>query len=129
LCRGNFRSSWAASGGYDHVAEALFGELKVDGYFLEFDDARSGTFAPLRFVPKGKKVVLGLLTSKRGELEKKDDVKRRIDEAAKYVPLDQICLSPQCGFSSTSEGNAITVEQQFQKLRLVVETAREVWPD
>jgi len=129
LCRGNFRSSWAASGGYDHVAEALFGELKVDGYFLEFDDARSGTFAPLRFVPKGKKVVLGLLTSKRGELEKKDDLKRRIDEAAKYVPLDQICLSPQCGFSSTSEGNALTVDQQFQKLRLVVETVREVWAD
>ena len=111
------------------MAEALFGELKVDGYFLEFDDARSGTFAPLRFVPKGKKVVLGLLTSKRGELEKKDDLKRRIDEAAKYVPLDQICLSPQCGFSSTSEGNALTMDQQFQKLRLVVETAREIWPD
>jgi 5-methyltetrahydropteroyltriglutamate--homocysteine methyltransferase len=129
LCRGNFRSSWAASGGYDHVAEALFGELNVDGYFLEFDDARSGTFAPLRFVPKGKKVVLGLLTSKRGELEKKDDIKRRIDEAAKYVPLDQICLSPQCGFSSTSEGNSLSMEQQFQKLRLVVETARETWSD
>ena len=111
------------------MAEALFGELKVDGYFLEFDDARSGTFAPLRFVPKGKKVVLGLLTSKRGELEKKDDLKRRIDEAAKYVPLDQICLSPQCGFSSTSEGNALTLDQQFKKLRLVVEIAREVWSD
>src|SRR5580658_5039841 len=129
LCRGNFRSSWAASGGYDHVAEALFGELQVDGYFLEFDDARSGTFAPLRFVPKGKKVVLGLLTSKRGELENKDDLKHRIDEATKYVPLDQICLSPQCGFSSTSEGNALTMDQQFDKLRLVVETAREVWTD
>jgi 5-methyltetrahydropteroyltriglutamate--homocysteine methyltransferase len=129
LCRGNFRSSWAASGGYDHVAEALFGELNVDGYFLEFDDARSGTFAPLRFVPKGKKVVLGLLTSKRGELEKKDDLKRRIDDAATYVPLDQICLSPQCGFSSTSEGNALTVDQQFKKLALVVETAREIWAD
>jgi 5-methyltetrahydropteroyltriglutamate--homocysteine methyltransferase len=129
LCRGNFRSSWAASGGYDHVAEALFGDLNVDGYFLEFDDARSGTFAPLRFVPKGKKVVLGLLTSKRGELENKDDLKRRVDEAAKYVPLDQLCLSPQCGFSSTSEGNALTIDQQFQKLRLVVETAREIWPD
>src|SRR3984957_8276412 len=129
LCRGNFRSSWAASGGYDHVAEALFGELNVDGYFLEFNDARSGTFAPLRFVPKGKKVVLGLLTSKRGELENKDDLKRRIDEASKYVPLDQICLSPQCGFSSTSEGNALSMDQQFQKLRLVVETAREVWND
>jgi 5-methyltetrahydropteroyltriglutamate--homocysteine methyltransferase len=129
LCRGNFRSSWAASGGYDHVAEALFGELNVDGYFLEFDDARSGTFAPLRFVPRGKKVVLGLLTSKRGELEDKDDLKRRVDEAAKYVPLDQLCLSPQCGFSSTSEGNALTMDQQFGKLRLVVETAREIWPD
>lgn len=129
LCRGNFRSSWAASGGYDHVAEALFGDLNVDGYFLEFDDARSGTFAPLRFVPKGKKVVLGLLTSKRGELESKDDLKRRIDEASKFVPLDQICLSPQCGFSSTVEGNALTTDQQFAKLRLVVETAREIWPD
>ena len=129
LCRGNFRSSWAASGGYDHVAEALFGELNVDGYFLEFDDARSGTFAPLRFVPKGKKVVLGLLTSKRGDLENKDDLRRRIDEAAKYVALDQICLSPQCGFSSTSEGNALTMDQQFDKLRLVVETAREIWRD
>ncbi len=129
LCRGNFRSSWAASGGYDHVAEALFGDLNVDGYFLEFDDARSGSFAPLRFVPKGKKVVLGLLTSKRGELENKDDLKRRIDEASKYVPLDQICLSPQCGFSSTSEGNALTRDQQFAKLRLAVETAREIWPD
>jgi len=129
LCRGNFRSSWAASGGYDHVAEALFGELNVDGYFLEFDDARSGTFAPLRFVPKGKKVVLGLLTSKRGDLENKDDLRRRIDEAAKYVALDQICLSPQCGFSSTSEGNSLTMDQQFQKLGLVVETAREIWRD
>jgi len=130
LCRGNYRSSWAASGGYDHVAEALFGELNVDGYFLEFDDARSGTFAPLRFLPKGKKkVVLGLLTTKRGEIENKDDLKRRIDEAARIVPLDQLCLSPQCGFSSTSEGNALTMDQQFQKLRLVVETAREVWPD
>jgi 5-methyltetrahydropteroyltriglutamate--homocysteine methyltransferase len=129
LCRGNFRSSWAASGGYDHVAEALFGELKVDSYFLEYDDARSGTFAPLRFVPKGKKVVLGLVTSKKGDLEKKDDLKRRIDVAAKYVPLDQLCLSPQCGFSSTVEGNALTQDQQFEKLRLIVETAREVWDD
>ncbi|MBV9770242.1 MAG: 5-methyltetrahydropteroyltriglutamate--homocysteine S-methyltransferase [Bryobacterales bacterium] len=129
LCRGNFRSSWAASGGYDYVAEALFGELNVDGYFLEFDDARSGSFAPLRFVPKGKKVVLGLVTSKRPEIENKDGLKRRVDEAAKYVPLDQICLSPQCGFASTFEGNALTIDQQFQKLRLVVETAREIWPD
>lgn len=127
LCRGNYRSSWAASGGYDHVAEALFGELNVDGYFLEFDDARSGTFAPLRFLPKGKKVVLGLLTTKRGALENKDQLKRRIDEAAQVVPLDQLCLSPQCGFSSTSEGNALTMDQQFAKLRLVVDTAREIW--
>jgi 5-methyltetrahydropteroyltriglutamate--homocysteine methyltransferase len=127
LCRGNYRSSWAASGGYDHVAEALFGDLNVDGYFLEFDDARSGTFAPLRFLPKGKKVVLGLLTTKRGALESKDELKRRIGEAAKVVPLDQLCLSPQCGFSSTSEGNSLTLDQQIQKLKLVVETAREIW--
>src|ERR1700678_3830737 len=127
LCRGNFRSSWAASGGYDHVAEALFGELNVDGYFLEFDDARSGTFAPLRFVPKGKKVVLGLLTSKRGELENKDSLKRRIDEAARYVPLDQICLSGQCGFSSTVEGNVLTYDEEVAQLRLMVDVAREVW--
>jgi len=127
MCRGNFRSSWAASGGYDHVAEALFSQLKVDGFFLEYDDARSGSFAPLRFVPKGKIVVLGIVTSKKGELEPKDALKRRIDEAAKYVPLEQICLSPQCGFSSTVEGNALTVDQEIAKLRLVVDTAREVW--
>lgn len=127
LCRGNFRSSWVASGGYDYVADALFNQLNVDGYFLEFDDARSGGFEPLRFVPKGKKVVLGLVTSKRSDLESKDDIKRRIDEAAKFVPLEQICLSPQCGFSSTHEGNAITRDQQMAKLRLVVETAREIW--
>jgi 5-methyltetrahydropteroyltriglutamate--homocysteine methyltransferase len=128
MCRGNFRSSWVAEGGYDHVAEALFGELAVDGFFLEYDDARSGGFAPLRFVPKGpKKVVLGLVTSKRPELESKDELKRRIDEAAKYLPLEQLCLSPQCGFSSTVEGNALTIEQQKAKLRLVVEVAREVW--
>jgi 5-methyltetrahydropteroyltriglutamate--homocysteine methyltransferase len=127
LCRGNFRSSWVASGGYDHVADALFNELEVDGYFLEYDDARSGGFEPLRFVPKGKTVVLGLVTTKRGALEKKDELKRRIDEAAKFVPLDQLCLSPQCGFSSTVEGNTLTVEEEIAKLRLVVETAREVW--
>jgi 5-methyltetrahydropteroyltriglutamate--homocysteine methyltransferase len=127
MCRGNFRSSWVASGGYDHVAEALFGGLAVDGFFLEYDDARSGGFEPLRFVPRGKKVVLGLVTTKKGALERKDDLKRRIDEAAKYVPLEQICLSPQCGFSSTLEGNALTLEEQVAKLRLVVETAREVW--
>jgi 5-methyltetrahydropteroyltriglutamate--homocysteine methyltransferase len=128
MCRGNFRSSWMAEGGYDHVAEALFGELAVDGFFLEYDDARSGGFAPLRFVPRGEKqVVLGLVTSKRAALESKDELKRRIDEAAKYVPLEQLCLSPQCGFSSTVEGNALSIEQQNAKLRLVVETAREVW--
>ena len=127
LCRGNFRSSWVAAGGYDHVAEALFGRLNVDGFFLEYDDERSGGFEPLRFVPKGKMVVLGLVTSKRGAIESKDSLKRRIDEAAKFVPLDQLCLSPQCGFSSTVEGNALTVDQQAAKLRLIVETAREVW--
>jgi 5-methyltetrahydropteroyltriglutamate--homocysteine methyltransferase len=127
MCRGNFRSSWVASGGYDHVADALFGQLKVDGFFLEYDDARSGGFEPLRFVPKGKMVVLGLVTTKKGALEKKDDLKRRIDEAAKYVPLEQICLSPQCGFSSTVEGNALTVEDEIAKLKLIVDTAREVW--
>jgi 5-methyltetrahydropteroyltriglutamate--homocysteine methyltransferase len=127
MCRGNFRSSWVAEGGYDFVAERLFGELAVDGFFLEFDDVRSGTFAPLRFVPKGKMVVLGLVTTKRGALEAKDDLKRRIDDAAKYVPLDQLCLSPQCGFSSTVEGNALTFDEEVAKLRLIVETAAEVW--
>jgi 5-methyltetrahydropteroyltriglutamate--homocysteine methyltransferase len=127
LCRGNFQSSWAAEGGYDFVAEALFGELAVDGFFLEYDDERSGTFEPLRFVPPGKMVVLGLVTTKRGELESKDALKRRIDEAAKYLPLDQLCLSPQCGFSSTVEGNVLTPEEQAAKLRLIVETASEVW--
>jgi methionine synthase II (cobalamin-independent) len=127
MCRGNFRSSWVASGGYDHVAEALFGELQVDGFFLEYDDARSGGFEPLRFVPKGKIVVLGLVTTKKGALEHKDELKRRIDEAAKYVPLEQLCLSPQCGFSSTVEGNALSLEEEKAKLRLIVETAREVW--
>ena len=128
MCRGNFRSSWVAEGGYDHVAEALFSELAVDGFFLEYDDPRSGGFEPLRFVPRGnKRVVLGLVTSKRAALESKDDLKRRIDEAAKYVPLEQLCLSPQCGFSSTVDGNALTQAEQFAKLRLVVETAREVW--
>ncbi|WP_232661150.1 5-methyltetrahydropteroyltriglutamate--homocysteine S-methyltransferase [Pseudonocardia sp. TRM90224] len=127
MCRGNFRSSWAAEGGYDFVAEALFGELAVDGFFCEFDDERSGGFAPLRFVPEGKKVVLGLVTTKRGELESADALKRRIDEAARYVPLDQLCLSPQCGFSSTVDGNELTREQQFAKLRLIVEVAQDVW--
>jgi 5-methyltetrahydropteroyltriglutamate--homocysteine methyltransferase len=127
MCRGNFKSSWAASGGYDFVAEALFSELAVDGFFLEYDDERSGGFEPLRFVPKGKQVVLGLVTTKRGELESKDSLKRRIDEASKYVPLDQLCLSGQCGFSSTVDGNALTYDQQVAKLALIVETAAEVW--
>jgi 5-methyltetrahydropteroyltriglutamate--homocysteine methyltransferase len=127
MCRGNFRSSWAASGGYDFVAEALFSELDVDGFFLEYDDERSGSFEPLRFVPPGKMVVLGLVTTKRAELESKDTLKRRIDEAAKYVPLDQLCLSGQCGFSSTVEGNELTHDDQLAKLRLIVETAQEVW--
>jgi 5-methyltetrahydropteroyltriglutamate--homocysteine methyltransferase len=127
MCRGNYRSSWVAEGGYGFVAEALFNELNVDGFFMEWDDARSGGFEPLRFVPPGKVVVLGLVTTKRGELEDKDTLKRRIEEAARHVDLDQLCLSPQCGFSSTVEGNALTAEQQADKLRLVVETAQEVW--
>jgi 5-methyltetrahydropteroyltriglutamate--homocysteine methyltransferase len=127
MCRGNFRSSWAASGSYDFVAEALFSELAVDGFFLEYDDERSGGFEPLRFVPPGKMVVLGLVTTKRGALERKDDLKRRIDEAAKFIPLDQLCLSPQCGFASSAEGNVLTQDEEFAKLRLIVETAREVW--
>ena len=127
MCRGNFRSSWAAEGGYDFVAEALFSELDVDGFFLEYDDERSGGFEPLRFVPKGKLVVLGLVTTKRGELERKDDLKRRIDEASKYISLDQLCLSPQCGFSSTLEGNSLSYDEQVAKLALIVETAAEVW--
>ncbi len=127
MCRGNFRSSWVATGGYDYVAEALFGELEVDGFFMEFDDARSGGFEPLRFVPKDKIVVLGLVSSKRAALESKDELKRRVDAAAKYVPLDQLCLSPQCGFSSTVEGNALSIDDEIAKLRLVVDTAREIW--
>ena len=127
LCRGNFRSSWVARGGYEFVADALFNELNVDGYFMEYDDERSGGFEPLRFVPKGKYVVLGLVTSKKPQLEAKGDIKRRIEEAAKYVDIDQLCLSPQCGFSSTLDGNSLTLEQQIAKLRLVAEIAEEVW--
>jgi 5-methyltetrahydropteroyltriglutamate--homocysteine methyltransferase len=127
MCRGNFRSSWAAEGDYSFVAEPLFGELDVDGFFLEYDDERSGGFEPLRFLPPGKRVVLGLVTTKRGALEGKDDLKRRIEQASTYVPIEQICLSPQCGFSSTVEGNVLTREEQVAKLRLVVETAEEVW--
>ena len=126
-CRGNFRSSWVAEGGYDFVAEVLFNQLDVDGFFLEYDDDRSGGFEPLRFVPPGKRVVLGLVTTKRGRLEDKDTLKRRIDEASRFVPLDQLCLSPQCGFASTLDGNDLTYDEQVAKLRLVVETAHEVW--
>jgi 5-methyltetrahydropteroyltriglutamate--homocysteine methyltransferase len=127
LCRGNFQSTWAAQGGYEPVAQALLSEMNVDGYFLEYDDARSGDFKPLRHLPKGKTVVLGLVTTKLGQLESKDDLKRRIDEASKFAPLDQLCISPQCGFSSTVHGNDIAVEAQRAKLALVVEVAREVW--
>ena len=127
MCRGNFRSSWVAEGGYDFVAEALFNELAVDGFFMEWDDARSGGFEPLRFVPPGKVVVLGLVTTKTGDLEDADTLKRRIEEASRYVDLDQLCLSPQCGFSSTVEGNALSREQQAAKLRRVVEVAEDVW--
>ena len=127
MCRGNNQSMWAAEGGYDFVAEALFNTLEVDGFFCEWDDARSGGFEPLRYVPEGKRVVLGLVTTKRGELESKDDLKRRIDDAARFVDGDQLCLSPQCGFSSTKEGNDLTPQQQWAKLRLIVETAQEVW--
>jgi 5-methyltetrahydropteroyltriglutamate--homocysteine methyltransferase len=127
MCRGNFRSSWASEGGYEFVAEALFNELEVDGFFMEWDDERSGGFEPLRLVPKGKVVVLGLVTTKHGELESKDELKRRIAEAARYIDVDQLCLSPQCGFSSTVEGNALSEEQQWAKLRLVVDVAQDVW--
>ncbi|MFM8638605.1 MAG: 5-methyltetrahydropteroyltriglutamate--homocysteine S-methyltransferase [Betaproteobacteria bacterium] len=127
LCRGNFKSTHAASGNYEPVAEALLSEMRLDAFFLEYDDDRSGDFRPLRFLGKGKLVVLGLVTTKFGQLESKDTLKRRIDEAGKYAPLDQLCLSPQCGFSSTVHGNNIAVEDQRSKLRLVVETAQEVW--
>jgi 5-methyltetrahydropteroyltriglutamate--homocysteine methyltransferase len=127
MCRGNFRSSWVAQGGYDFVAEPLFGELEVDAFFMEYDDDRSGSFEPLRFVPKGKLVVLGLVTSKKPELESKDELKRRIEQAARFIDINQLCLSPQCGFSSTKEGNSLTVDEQRAKLALVVETADEVW--
>jgi 5-methyltetrahydropteroyltriglutamate--homocysteine methyltransferase len=127
LCRGNFQSAWAAEGGYEPVAEALLDGLKVDGYMLEYDDERSGSFAPLRYTPKGKTVVLGLVSTKFGALESKDELKRRIEQAARFVPIEQLALSPQCGFSSTVHGNDIAVEAQAAKIRLVVETATEVW--
>jgi 5-methyltetrahydropteroyltriglutamate--homocysteine methyltransferase len=127
LCRGNYQSAWVAQGGYEPVAEILFNELEVDGFFLEYDDRRSGDFAPLRFVPKGKIVVLGIMSSKRPEIEAKDALKRRIDDAARYVPLDQLCLSHQCGFSSTVHGNLLSEADQWKKLARTVEVAREVW--
>jgi len=127
LCRGNFEGAWLAEGGYEPVAEVLFNEINVTGYFLEYDTSRAGSFAPLRLVPKGKTVVLGLVSSKRGSLESKDELRRRIDEAAKYVPLEQLALSPQCGFASGERGNKLSQEEQFAKLALVVEVARDVW--
>jgi 5-methyltetrahydropteroyltriglutamate--homocysteine methyltransferase len=127
LCRGNNQSMWAAEGGYDFVAEALFGDLNVDGYFLEYDDERSGSFEPLRFVPAGKRVVLGLVTTKRPQLEDPDQLKRRIDEASRYVDPDQLCLSGQCGFSSTEEGNKLTIDEERAKLELIVSVAEQVW--
>jgi 5-methyltetrahydropteroyltriglutamate--homocysteine methyltransferase len=128
VCRGNFKSTWVAEGGYEPVAERLLGAVNYDGYFLEYDTDRAGGLEPLRFLPKGRKrVVVGLVTSKSGTLEKKEDIKRRLDEAAKYAPLEQLCLSPQCGFASTEEGNILTEDQQWAKLRMIVEVAREVW--
>jgi 5-methyltetrahydropteroyltriglutamate--homocysteine methyltransferase len=127
LCRGNFRSNFVASGGYEPIAELLFNSINVHGYFMEYDSARAGGFEPLRFVPKGKTVVLGLVTSKTGALERKDAIKRRIDEASKFIALDQLCLSPQCGFASTEEGNVLAEDEQWAKLRMIVEIAQEVW--
>jgi methionine synthase II (cobalamin-independent) len=127
LCRGNFRSTFIASGGYEPVADTLFNAMPVDGYFMEWDTDRAGGFEPLRFLPKGKSVVLGLVTSKSGTLESKDDIRRRIDEATKYADLDQLCLSPQCGFASTEEGNTLAEGEQWAKLRMIVEVAEEVW--
>jgi 5-methyltetrahydropteroyltriglutamate--homocysteine methyltransferase len=127
LCRGNFQSTFVASGGYEPVAEILFNQIGVHGYFMEYDSDRAGGFEPLRFVPKGKTVVLGLVTSKSGRLERKDEIRRRIEEAAKFVPLDQLCLSPQCGFASTEEGNILAEDEQWAKLRMIAEIAEEVW--
>ena len=127
LCRGNFKSMWIASGGYEPVAEVLFNNIDIDGYFMEWDTDRAGGFEPLRLVPRNKVVVLGIVTSKSGELEEKDYLKRRIDEAGKFIDLDQLCLSPQCGFASSADGNLLTEEEQWAKLRRIVEVAREVW--
>jgi 5-methyltetrahydropteroyltriglutamate--homocysteine methyltransferase len=127
LCRGNFEGAWLAEGGYEPVAEVLFNEIHVTGYFLEYDTSRAGDFSPLRLLPKDKTVVLGLLSSKRGALESKDELKRRVDEAAKFVPLEQLALSPQCGFASGERGNKLSQAEQFAKLALLVEVAREIW--
>jgi len=127
LCRGNYKSTFMGAGSYEAVQEILFNKINVHGYFMEYDDERSGGFEPLRLLPKGKQVVLGLVTTKSGKLESKDDLKRRIETAAKYAPLDQLCLSPQCGFASTEEGNTLTEDQQWAKLRMIVELAAEVW--
>jgi 5-methyltetrahydropteroyltriglutamate--homocysteine methyltransferase len=128
LCRGNFRSTWVAAGGYEPVAEVLFNQINADAYFMEYDSDRAGGFEPLRFVPRGNKVVvLGLVTTKSGVLETKDELKRRIEAASRYLPLEQLALSPQCGFASTEEGNLLTEDEQWAKLRLCVEVAREVW--
>jgi 5-methyltetrahydropteroyltriglutamate--homocysteine methyltransferase len=127
LCRGNFRSSFVASGGYDPVAEILFNAIKVHGYFMEYDSERAGGFEPLRFVPKGKAVVLGLVTSKTGALEDRAEIKRRIEAAAKFVDIEQLCLSPQCGFASTEDGNVLAEDEQWAKLRMIVEVAQDVW--
>jgi 5-methyltetrahydropteroyltriglutamate--homocysteine methyltransferase len=127
LCRGNYKSAWVAQGGYEPVAEILFNELAIDGFFLEYDDQRSGDFAPLRFVPTGKTVVLGIMTSKKADLESKDALKRRIDEAARHMPMEQLAISPQCGFSSTVQGNQITPDVQWRKLERLVEVAAETW--
>jgi 5-methyltetrahydropteroyltriglutamate--homocysteine methyltransferase len=127
VCRGNFRSAWAAEGGYEPVAEILLNETQVDGFFLEYDDERSGDFAPLRHLPAGKVVTLGLITSKAGALESPDSIKRRIDSAARWTPLERLALSPQCGFASTCEGNLVSEDEQWRKLKLVSDVARDVW--
>ena len=128
ICRGNFRSTFVSSGGYEPVAETLLAKVNYDGYFLEYDSDRAGGFEPLRFLPKGDKVVVvGVVTSKTGQLEKKDDVKRRLDEAAKFVPLEQMALSPQCGFASTEEGNVLAEDEQWAKMQMVIDIAKEVW--
>ncbi len=127
LCRGNFRSTFVASGGYEPIAELLFNTIGVHGYFMEYDSARAGGFEPLRFVPKGKTVVLGLVTSKTGILESRDDLRRRIEEATKFIDIDQLCLSPQCGFASTEDGNMLAEGEQWAKLAMIVELADEIW--